>query len=453
MTWKPVTARLRTAAVIGLLALTTSVVAAAPAGAQDVAILDVRLFDGEIVREGVTVLVRGGMITAVGSGLSVPAGIEVVDGTGRTLLPGFIDAHAHALTEADLETALRFGVTTELDQFGDPAFLRRMRTEQEAGEATARADVLGAGIVATAPGGHGTEYGVEIPTLTVPAEAESFVAARVAEGSDWLKIVRSNPEGSRPTLDHQVIRALIEAAHEQGMMAVVHISTVDDALAVVEMGADGIVHTADDRIPESDFGERFAATGAFAVPTLTVLWGASTGAEGPAQIDDPLLGPRLDAEQKESLTADLARRENPKSRVAASSETVRLLDAAGVRVLAGTDASNPHTAHGASIHRELQNLVAAGLTPTRALVAATSAPAAAFGLDDRGRVSPGLRADLVLVEGDPTTDIRASRAILGVWKGGVRAKLSDPDSTGQPIPGRIRSTSAQFPLLRPSTQS
>lgn len=162
------------------------------------------------------------------------------------------------------------------------------------------------------------------------------------------------------------------------------------------------------------------------VPTLTVLWGAFTGEEGPAQIDDPLLGPRLDARQKASLTDDFSRRENPEARAAASRETVRILDRAGVQVLAGSDAPNPHTAHGASIHRELENLVSAGLSPIRALVAATSAPADAFGLDDRGRVSPGLRADLVLVEGDPTTDIRATRAILRVWKDGVRVPVLSP---------------------------
>ena len=79
---------------------------------------------------------------------------------------------------------------------------------------------------------------------------------------------------------------------------------------------------------------------------------------------------------------------------------------------AGTDAPNSGTAHGASLHGELQLLVEAGLTPTEALAAATSAPAAAFHLTDRGRIAPGLRADLVLVEGDPTADILQTRAIV-----------------------------------------
>ena len=99
-------------------------------------------------------------------------------------------------------------------------------------------------------------------------------------------------------------------------------------------------------------------------------------------------------------------------------DSVRGLRAAGVTILAGTDVPNPGTAQGASLHGEMELLVEAGLTPAEALRAATSAPAEVFGLKDRGRIAPGLRADLVLVEGDPSLDIRATRAIVGIWKAG-----------------------------------
>jgi hypothetical protein len=93
----------------------------------------------------------------------------------------------------------------------------------------------------------------------------------------------------------------------------------------------------------------------------------------------------------------------------------------GVPILAGTDAPNPGTTHGASMHRELELLVSAGLSPAAALTAATATPARIFGLKDRGRIAPGLRADLVLVKGDPTTDILATRDIQRVWKLGQEA--------------------------------
>jgi imidazolonepropionase-like amidohydrolase len=106
-------------------------------------------------------------------------------------------------------------------------------------------------------------------------------------------------------------------------------------------------------------------------------------------------------------------------------ESARRLHEAGVALLAGTDANNaPGRAcpvvHGAALHRELELLVAAGLSPAAALAAATSAPADRFGLSDRGRIAPGLRADLLLVAGDPASDITATRAIRGIWRRGVR---------------------------------
>ena len=91
-----------------------------------------------------------------------------------------------------------------------------------------------------------------------------------------------------------------------------------------------------------------------------------------------------------------------------------------MRILAGTDCDNPGTAHGASIHRELSLLVAAGLSPREVLAAATSETALAFGLSDRGRIAPGCRADILLVEGDPTEDITNTRRISSVWKRGHR---------------------------------
>ena len=100
------------------------------------------------------------------------------------------------------------------------------------------------------------------------------------------------------------------------------------------------------------------------------------------------------------------------------------LHTAGVDILAGTDVSEPMLAfggmaHGASVHHELQLLVTAGLTPLQALQAATSTPARRFGLSDRGRITVGARADVLLVDGDPTTTISDTLSIRAVWRRGV----------------------------------
>ena len=112
-------------------------------------------------------------------------------------------------------------------------------------------------------------------------------------------------------------------------------------------------------------------------------------------------------------------------------DTVARLNADHVTILAGSDAPNPGTASGASLHGELELLVKSGLTPIEALASATSATAATFKMPDRGRIAAGLRADLLLVTGDPTVDITATRDIVSVWKLGVSCDRT-PTPTASP---------------------
>src|SRR5262245_6826449 len=186
---------------------------------------DVRLFDGERVFANRDVVVQNGMITKVGTRLDIPSGATVIDGAGKTLLPGLIDAHTHSWGAA-LTTALAFGVTTELEMFGDAAAARARRAEQQAGPVTTRADLRSAGTLVTAKGGHGTEYGSAIPTLGSVDSAQAFVDARIAEGADYIKIVYDDGHtyGSRwPTLSAELLRAVVAAAHARHRLAVVHI--------------------------------------------------------------------------------------------------------------------------------------------------------------------------------------------------------------------------------------
>ena len=154
--------------------------------------------------------------------------------------------------------------------------------------------------------------------------------------------------------------------------------------------------------------------------------------------EDPSFSPYLSRFDKAQL-----RRTFPKFDLhyTAAEETIRQLKSAAVPILAGTDCPNPGTTHGASLHQELEFLVHAGLTPTEALAAATSAPARCFHLEDRGRIEVGKRADLILVEGDPTTDIKATRQITKIWKQGVeldrtafRQKISGDAAAKNPPP-------------------
>ena len=384
---------------------------------------NVRVFDGSATIPRTTVVLRDGTIRAVGAGARPPVAATVVDGRGKTLLPGLIDAHTHSWGTA-LVDALVMGVTTELEMFGDPGLADSVSAEQAAGRGDHMADLLTAGILVTAPGGHGTQFGFPIPTIATPDSAQAFVDARLAEGSDYIKLVYDDVSSfgrTRPTLDRATLAAVVAAAHARGKLAVVHIGDLADARGAIEAGADGLVHLVLDRLPDAEFGALAASRGAFVVPTLTVLEAASGGRGGSALAADARLAPYISAGNaanlKRGFTLPLVA---GSAGYEAAAAAVRQLDAAGVAILAGSDAPNPGTTHGASMHRELELLVQAGLTPVEALRAATAAPARAFRLVDRGRIAPGLRADLVLVTGDPTTDILATRDIAAVWKRGVR---------------------------------
>ena len=386
-------------------------------------IRNVRVFDGETTIPSTDVVVRNGTIASIGT--KVPPTMEAIDGTGRTLLPGFIDAHTHAFGDA-LERALVFGVTTELDMFTDHSFAAAMRSQQrEAGGASRRADLFSAGTLVTAPGGHGTEYGLKIPTLASAADAAAFVDARIKEGSDYIKIVYDSGAAYQlkmPSIDLETLRATIAAAKKANQLAVVHIgsqASADDAIAA---GASGLIHLFEDSPPADDFTARVKKAGAFVTPTLTVLESATGVPSGASLVGDPRFKPLITPVEHNNLGASFPKRPNSRLKIEYAFAATKSLHGAGVPILAGTDAPNPGTAHGVSMHREIELLVKAGLSPEAALAAATSVPARAYSLKDRGRIAKGLRADLILVAGDPTRDITATRDIVHIWKGGVRAE-------------------------------
>ena len=386
--------------------------------AQQTAITNVRLFDGTRVIPHATVLIDGTRIVAAGANVAVPKDAEVIDGNGKTLLPGLIDSHTHVFP-GSLERALRFGVTTELDMFTSLRTLDPLRAEQAKGPVTNRADIYSAGTLVTVAGGHGSEY-FPIPTFKTGDDAQKFIDARIAEGSDYIKLIVETGEAygmNLPTLSKGDLTALIAAAHKRGKLAVVHISTLHGARDAIDAGADALVHIVADRIPDAGFGAFVAAHHAFVVPTLTVNESTTGIGSGTSLNTDAHVAPYLNADESANLKTSF-----PKAKGLSLDNAyaaVRQLKAAGVPILAGTDSPNPGTAHGASMHRELELLVKSGLTPVEALTAATSLPAKQFKLNDRGRIAAGLRADLLLVDGDPTTDILATRNIAGVWKNGA----------------------------------
>jgi imidazolonepropionase-like amidohydrolase len=386
-------------------------------------IRDVRVFDGERVFEQHAVLVENGTISQIsGTNLHI-SDAEVIEGRGRTLLPGLFDAHLHL--PPDPEPALRqsvlFGVTTVLDMFSGREILKRLKqigTE----DPSDMADVRTAGFGAIAPGGALAKTAQEsFPTISSPEQAPSWVDARLAEGSDYIKIIYDEQRGGQ--LSQETVQAIVQAAHKRDALVVVHVLSEQKARQAIAAGADGLAHLFIGDEASLDFGQFAASHHVFVIPTLMILSGLSGEPQGSALLTDPHLASYIPAQQQQVplRPADPNRHHLYK----ATEEAMQQLLQAQVPLLAGTDTA-PITAafgvgvYGATLHGELKLLVEAGMTPVQALAAATSVPAHTFHFSDRGLIRPGMRADLVLVEGDPTHDILATRNVVAVWKRGVQ---------------------------------
>ena len=198
---------------------------------------------------------------------------------------------------------------------------------------------------------------------------------------------------------------------------------------------DGDDSRAHDRADAEEAMSDAVRAGIFVIPTLTVTESLLDMGGGAELAADPRVAPLLTPAQGGGLRSGFGGAPSPDA-MRGVLDRVGALHAAGVPLLAGSDAPNPGTAHGASVHREIELLVRAGLSPVEALRAATAAPADAFGLDDRGRIAPGMKADLVLVR--PRDGGRAGDARPRGHLEGRRARRARPSrgGAGRPSPDR-----------------
>jgi imidazolonepropionase-like amidohydrolase len=384
-------------------------------------IKDVQVFDGEKVLGIATVVIQDGKIAALGESIQKPEDAVVISGKGRTLLPGLVDAHVHVWDSAQLRQSLMFGVTAVIDMF--TTNLKALKDIQLAQEKSGSGDLayfISPGICVTAPGGHATQFGPGIPTITGPEPAQEFVDARIAEGSDFIKIMLDDGSAygmARPTISNQTMAAVIRAAHNRKKLSVIHAATLQNCSDALNAGVDGLAHLFFNNASDPNFGRLAAQKKAFVIPTFSVLQTLAGMHEATVLTEDTWISPYLKTYDIQNLGRSYGFK-GDEANYRAAERALPQLKEAGVPILAGTDAPNPGTTFGASLHRELELLVRAGLTPVEALRAATSAPAAKFNLQGRGHIEPGMIADLVLVNGDPTLDIRTTRDIVSIWKAG-----------------------------------
>ncbi len=353
-------------------------------------IQNVTLFDGETVIAKTSVLIEDGVVKEIAK--RIKGDYTIIDGKDKFLMPALTNCHVHAFMVPQLYEAANAGVLTLLDMHGYESvqqYMTNMRDQPNA------ARLFRAGYAATAPGGHGTQYGFDVPTLEKPEDAKQWIADRVAAGVDHIKII---VEPWKNTISHETAKALIEEAHANDKVAVVHISKEEDAYQVLSNDADGLVHIWTDKaMPQERLDALVKNQDFFVIPTILTN-----------VLVQPLFYGKTEAETA-VVEAGLLK------------ELKRLYDA-GVPILAGTDPPNANINMGTDLYKELQFFSKAGIPAIDVLKSATSLPATRFHIGKTGFVKEGYVADLLLLSKSPLDDMENISSIESIWKAGVLVK-------------------------------
>lgn len=437
----------------GLALLALSGAKPGDAVAPPVAIVDAWVVDGSGATPVVaTVILREGKIAAVGPRLPIPPGARVIAADGMTLTPGFFDLHEHVPYAAvrkyrgdwlkNLYACLVSGVTTVVDFGRDPeSFAEVRRILAKRPFQTPR--VLLAARFAV-PGGHGAELGRDwFSSLAVtPAQATAAFQEVIPQQPDALKLFtdgwRYGAAAEMAGMPEETVRQLTELAHRRGIPTLTHTVTLEKAKEAARAGVDVLAHAVSDQAVDAELIGLLRARGACYAPTMAVYEPAPPDFR--ASWTETLLEPSV-RDRIPALRPD-AKPPNPPSESALARwanivANNRALREAGVKVALGTDAGVVGTYHGWAVLRELELLVESGMTPLEALRAATATSAECLGVaDDRGSIQPGKRADLVLIEGKPHTDIRDVWNVRRVFLDGreiERGKLIEAIQNPNPI--------------------
>jgi hypothetical protein len=392
-----------------------------PPGTGAIVVMDVAVIDGTGAppKAGMAVVVREHRIAALGpmGQVAVPGGARVVDGRGGYLIPGLWDMHVHLgdATEAASPVFVAFGITGVRDMGSESLeLLRRWRVEALGGRR------VGPRIVACGPILDGGNYPENRILVRSDAEARRAVDSLATAGVDFIKV--------HEHLGREMYFVVAAEARRLGVPFAGHIPAGDLAPVVTAIEASDAGQACIEHLNFVPFGEgglppdviaTFLRNGTWVDPTLSVYWVlARRGASGTEE--DPssrYVAPSLKrgwAAQREGWAKGPGG-DFYKALLRGKVAAVRALRDAGVPLLAGTDLGFPSICPGSGLHVELEHLVEAGLTPMEAIRAATSDAARYLGRDkELGTVAPGKRADLVLLDANPLSDIRNSRRIRAV---------------------------------------
>ncbi|MDP2344680.1 MAG: amidohydrolase family protein [Deltaproteobacteria bacterium] len=413
------------------------------------------------------VVVRGGKIEAVRpTGEEIPAGAVVVEGAGRTLLPGLVDAHAHAFViaappwflvwpepEHVLQELLYAGTTTYHDLCAPLDDVIALRDRVAAGDVVGPR-ILASGPMLTAPEGYPVSMTARIMPAFVawssrrthsrePADAaaaKAVVDEFADRGVALIKIaLASTPDGT-PVIAPAVLDAIVQSAHARGLKVVAHIDTADNALLAARHGVDVLVHGVHSSELTVEQAKEIASHKMVVAPTLLTferLDELRREAVGFSSLERESIAPNVQhalthMPEDYALDKDLLAwmdhlDKHRESRLVQN--TKRLFDA-GVPILVGTDGQGSDGSFPAGIHKEMQLLVKAGVPNADVLLGATARSAHMLLADPSfGTIEAGKDADLLLVEGNPLEDISATEKIVTLIQGGRILQRLPPASS------------------------
>jgi len=434
-------ATLSVAALAALAAGSFHVAPAQTSGTGVVALTGARVIDGTgsaPIEQG-TVVIANGRIDAVGSmaAVKIPAGARRIDLTGKTIMPGIINAHGHlgadksdSPTRDKLTRQLRvyadYGVTSVFvlgTGQNDLEATLKLRDEQERATGLDRARVYAAG--------------PSLVRIKTAEEARTRVDAYADDGADFIKMhILGNANDTPP----EVYKVLIDEAHQRGLRVAAHMFYFKDTRGLLDAGVDVLAHSVRDRDVDAQMIADIKARDVGYIPTLTRDLAQFVYETRPKFFSDPFFLRHADF-YRGAITelTDPARQEKTrnspeakmiKEAIKQGSRNLKTLSDAGVAIAMGTDTgANVGQWQGYFEHVEMEMMVEAGMTPMQVLVAATGGAAHVWRVDQKlGVIKPARQADLLVLNANPLADIKNTRQIHSVWIGGRRLAQSSTNT-------------------------
>ncbi len=413
---------------------------------------------GRAAIRNAAIVIENGRIREIGprNEVRVPGNAQVVDARGKWVIPGLIDAHVHIsqsggiYTRPDIvdlrkwrsyekemewikgrlpftfERYLASGITSIVD-CGGPMWNFDMRDIASQSKKAPRVAVAGPLISTYLPPTTLTSD-PDIVKPDSPAQARDLVRRQIERKPDLIKLWWIRRANDNLDQQAEIMSAAIDESHMRGVRVAVHATELETAKAALHAGADILVHSVSDRLVDNEFVNLVKSRDILYMTTLAVEDGYRMVLDRQVTLTD--IEQKLGDPEVIATWAELGR--IPASEVPGgiphipappkrpvSYENLALLDAAGVRIVGATDAGNIGTLHGPSLHHEFELMAAAGMRPSDIIVSATRNAAAVMGRqNDIGTLEKGKVADLVILDADPIADIKNTRRIFKVMKGG-----------------------------------